>query len=109
MNKLELFNLVDDIRDNIELLDDLLNELPDDSQDKEIFDYGMEQCPERLSSKQRVELVSILEIKVPTQRDKVELLKAFQYLHDNPFVVKNYYAIYALVECNPELIRVVSD
>jgi hypothetical protein len=48
------------------------------------------------------------EIVVPTERDKAQLLAAFEYLHDNRTIDTDFMAVNLLVHTymNPELIKV---
>lgn len=76
----------------------------------EISDYGMERYPEN-SENEPVNYVTIKSIEVSTERDRTELLKACQYLHDNRLIDTDYYAVNTLVHVyeRPELIKVVNS
>lgn len=54
------------------------------------------------------QFVDITEIVVPTERDKEQLLRAIQYLHDNRTIDTDYYGVNTLVHmyCVPERIKV---
>ena len=55
---------------------------------------GLERYP--TDENEKNEFVTISKIIVPTERDKEQLLKALKYIHDNPYIDKEYYAVNTL-------------
>lgn len=66
----------------------------------------MERYPE--NDEEPKHYVAITEIVVPTQRDKDQLLRAIEYLHDNRTIDTDFYAVNALVHMyeDPDRIKV---
>lgn len=54
--------------------------------------YGLERYNESFTN-----FVNISQIIVKTERDKRELLKAFEYLHDNPLIDTDYCAVNSII------------
>ena len=110
MKKEQLRKLLEVLRNAFELFNSLFEEVLND-QSLEVYDYEMETYSDEVKCDFDPKVVTILEIKVQTEKDKIELLKCLQYLHDNPLIDTDYCAVNTLVHfyLAPELIKVVGD
>ena len=74
---------------------------------REVDDHGMERYPDT-DDISLFNFVNIDKIIVLSERDKIELLKAIRYLHDNPLIDSNYYAVNSLIHVytNPGMVEI---